>query len=322
MKQVLFTNHYKGAPLSLIRSIVPAGLQPIFLDKPGREEIIRKAKDADYILAGGREKIDAEVLEAAPKLKMIHRSGVGLDSLDLQAIAAKNIHLFVNSGINAQSVAEHSMLLILGVLRNIAEINNRTKDGDWVKHEIGIHCHNLRGKKVGFIGFGKIAIQLAAMLAGFGVNLYYNKPNRLDETAETKFGVKWLSLDELFATSDILTLQCALNHETAEIINRKSLRHIKKGAVIINTARGGLIDEVALVEALNEGHISGVGLDVFAKEPIAVDHPFLTMKNVLITPHIGSITEETFTEMIGSALTNILYYEQGDHSKITANKLL
>ncbi len=322
MKKVLLTNFYEGEPLALVKSLVPNNLELLTLDKPGRSNILNAISEADYVLAGGREKIDEEVLLAASNLKMIHRSGVGLDALDLAALREHNISLYVSQGINAQSVAEHTLLLVLGTLRRIGEVQERTRAGEWVKHQFGIHCRNLRGKTVGLIGFGKIAKEFARLLTGFDVEVVYFKPEPMSDDEEATYNTMWLPFDELLARVDILSLHCGLTDGTFELINKNSLIKMKPGSIIINTARGGLINELDLIDALNSGQISAAGLDVFAQEPLPKDHPFLRLPNVLLTPHIGSITRETFSEMIGSALQNISFYDAGQLDKITSQKLI
>lgn len=322
MLKILLTNFYSPRPLAFIKKLLPEGFEFITLDKPGREEIIKKIPEADFLLVGGREKIDREVLDAAPKLQMIQRSGVGLDSLDIEAISERNIPLYVNEGVNAQSVAEHTLLLILGTLRKIAVLDSKTRAGEWVKHDVGILCHELFGKQVGLVGLGNIGKSVARMLQGFRVKIVYFKSNRLASTEEKAINVSYLSFDELLCSSDIVSLHCSLNDVTRNMLGSSELNRMKQGAVIINTARGALIDESALFGALQSGHIAGAGLDVFTKEPINSEHPFMKMDNVLITPHIGSITSESFSRMICAALYSIEQFSSGNLSFISKNRII
>lgn len=316
MPKILLSNYYALEPLAFVNSLLPAGFELIALDRPGQDEVIRKATEADYLLAGGRVRIDANVLNAAPKLKMIQRSGVGLDSLDLEVIRQRGLPLYVNEGVNARSVAEHAVMLMLGTMRKLAEVNSRTHDGHWVKHEVGIHCHSLHGQQVGLIGLGNIGSHVAQMLKGFGVNTVYYNRHRLPPQNERQLEVHYCPLHELLRTSKVISLHCALNLETQKIIGRNELAIMKKDAVIINTARGELIDESALIEALQTGKIAGAGLDVFVNEPLVSNHPFLNMSKVLLTPHISSITADTFAEMIKKAFYNIELFDAGRIEKI------
>jgi phosphoglycerate dehydrogenase-like enzyme len=312
----LLSNYYALEPLAFVQSFLPAGFELIALDRPGQDEVICKAAEADYLLAGGRVRIDANVLNAAPKLKMIQRSGVGLDSLDLEVIRQRGLPLYVNEGVNARSVAEHAVMLMLGTLRKLPEVNSMTHDGHWVKHEVGIHCHSLYGQQVGLIGLGNIGSHVAQILRGFGARTVYYKPHRLPPERERNLEVDYCPLDQLLRTSKVISLHCALNNKTQEIIGQDELAIMKKGAVIINTARGELIDESALIHALQTGKIAGAGLDVFVKEPLVSDHPFLNMNKVLLTPHISSITADTFAEMMKKAFFNIALFEAGRQEEI------
>lgn len=321
MPKILLTNYYGPEPLAFVKKLVPEGFELLALGQPGQEAVIRKAPQADYLLAGGRTRVDAKVLDAAPRLKMIQRSGVGLDSLDLQAIRQRGIPLYVNEGVNARSVAEHTLMLILGTLRRIGEVNAMTHDGQWVKHEVGIRCHDLFGQQVGLVGLGNIGSQVAQILKGFGVRTVYYKPHRLPPDQEHQLGVRYLAIQELLQTSKVISLHCALNQETRKLIGSAELAMMKPGTVLINTARGGLIDETALLDALTSGHLAGAGLDVFAQEPLPSDHPFKGINNILMTPHIGSITSETFGDMIQKAFHNVALFEAGQFEQIEKNKM-
>jgi len=311
MPKILLTNYYAPKPLAFLTALVPEGFELIALDQPGQAEVIRKAAEADYLLAGGRVRIDAQVLNAAPKLKMIQRSGVGLDSLDLEAIRQRGLPLYVNEGVNARSVAEHTVMLMLGTLRKLGEVNEMTHGGQWVKHDLGIKCHSLYGQQVGLIGLGNIGSHVAKMLKGFGTHTVYYKRNRLSAEQEQQMGVHYRPLNELLKTSKLISLHCVLNEETKGIIGPDELAAMQQGTVLINTSRGGLIDENALVHALQTGQIAGAGLDVFAQEPLSASHPFLGMHTLLMTPHISSVTAETFEIMMTKSFQNITHFNSG-----------
>jgi phosphoglycerate dehydrogenase-like enzyme len=320
MPKILLSNYYALEPLALMKSLLPAGFELITLDCPGQAEVIRKAAEADYLLAGGRVRIDANVLNAAPKLKMIQRSGVGLDSLDLEAVRERGLPLYINEGVNARSVAEHTVMLILSTLRKLGQVNAMTHDGQWVKHEEGIHCHSLYGQRVGLVGLGNIGTCVAEMLRGFGVQTVYYKRHRLLAEQERKLGVSFCPLKELLKTSGVISLHCPLNEETKGIIGPEEIATMQQGTILINTSRGDLIDESALVQALQTGQIAGAGLDVFSQEPLPANHPFMDMDKILLTPHISSITAETFAEMIKKAFRNIMLFNAGSQEKIEARR--
>jgi phosphoglycerate dehydrogenase-like enzyme len=322
MPKILLTNYYKPEPLSFVNKLVPDGFEIIALERPGQEELISKASQADYLLAGGRTRVDQKVLEAAPKLKMIQRSGVGLDSLDLVAIEKKGIPVYVNEGVNERSVAEHTILLILACMRKLVEVNSMTHKGHWVKHDLGISCHDLYGKQIGLIGLGSIGSRVAKMLAGFGVNLVYFKRTPLSNEQEKQIGASYRPLIELLSTSDVISVHSSLNTDSSNLLGSDEFKLLKKGSVIINTSRGGVVDEESLFLALKSGQVASAGLDVFAMEPLTLNHPLLGLDNVVLTPHIASITAETFADMIGSAMSSIALFDKGNQSQIKAKRII
>jgi phosphoglycerate dehydrogenase-like enzyme len=292
------------------------------LDELTAENLLAFAPEADYILASGRLKIDGEILAAAKNLKMIQRTGVGLDSLDMDAISEKKIPLYVNPGINAQSVAEHTLLLILSCLRRLTVINADTKAGKWNKQEQGTRTNELKGKTVGIIGMGNIAQRLADMLAPFGVNILYTNLYKMPDDFESAHRARFVRIDELFGESDIITINCALTSETKGLINSDTIALMKDGAIIVNTARGPIIDAKALSDSLRSGKIAFAGLDVHEKEPLPDDYPLKDIENVILTPHIGGITFESFHGMMRDAMRNIKLFDNGELEAIEPYKYL
>lgn len=316
MPSILLTNYYSPPLLAIIEQALPVGFTLIPLNEPTREDILRKAPEADYFLVGGRLKIDQEVIDAAPRLKMIQRTGVGLDSLDFEALKKTKIPLYVNPGVNARSVAEHTLMLMLAVSRRLNVVDATTKSGEWVKHELGIQNHELFGKTVGLIGLGSIGTYVAQMLRPFGVNVVYSKRIRLPAEEEGALNVSYSILPELLADSDIVSLHCPLTEETERMIDWDEFALMKKGAIIINTSRGKLLHEDALIHYLKKGHLGGAGLDVFEQEPVEPNNELLRLSNVVLTPHISGITHESFSEMMNQAFQNIKSFELGDFKKI------
>ena len=322
MRSILLTNKYTGVPLSIVESEVPDGFRLLFLPEQTGDSLIEMIPEADYVLAGGRLKITAEVLEKASKLKMIQRSGVGLDALDLDAIKSRGIPLYVNQGVNAESVAEHALLLILACLRRLSTIDKNTKNGIWKKQEQGVQTAELKGKTVGIIGMGNIAKTLTGLLKPFHTNILYYDVYQADAEYEADNNMKFVSIKELLERSDIVTIHCALTDETADLINRDSLLTMKKGAILINTARGGIVDPYAVAEALKNGRLSYAGLDVHTSEPIPEDYPLKGIDNVILTPHIGGVTSDSFRAMMHDAFRNIECYEQGRTEEIKTYRYL
>lgn len=321
MPVILLTNHYNEGPLAIARGAVPEGFNLMTLNKPCKEELVEKAKKADYFLVSGRLPIDEEVLDAASKLKMIQRTGVGTDMLNREALKKKNIPVYINVGINARSVAEHAMMLILTTLRRLAVINADVKGGTWLKQDTGVKSRELYGKTVGIIGMGNIGRMVVKMLKGFGVDILYYDMYRQSEENERKLGIVYTSMDEIFQKADIISLHCPLVPETNNIINTETISKMKKGVIIINTARGGLIDEAALVRALKSGHVGAAGLDVFSKEPPSKRNPLFGFNNVTVSPHVGGLSYEAFKGMMTGAMNNMRLFEEGRAEELENKRL-
>ena len=321
MSIILLTNKYSDKVFSVVKRNLPNGFELISLDNISKEEMLKNAGIADYFLASGRIVIDKEIIEAAKKLKMVQRTGVGTDRIDLETLKEKNIPLYVNSGVNSISVAEHTIMLILSVLRRLNSVDFGVKNGKWNKNDVGIECCNLNEKTIGIIGIGNIGKTVVKMLQPFGVNILYYDVFRLPEKEEIELNIKYFDLSNLLPKVDILSLHCPITPQTKGLIGEKEIAAMKKGAIIINTARGQLIDETALVKALESGHIKGAGLDVFSIEPPSKDNPLFNFDNVILTPHVGGLTLETFEKMMCDAFENIKLFEDGKLDLIKDKKL-
>lgn len=321
LPNILVTNNYGENQLKIIRSELPPGFELITLNKFCKKELMEKVQGVDYLLVGGRIPIDRGVLNCASSLKMVQRTGVGIDNVDLEAIREKKIPLYINYGINSQSVAEHTILLILSVLRRLPEADSSIKKGIWLKHELGVGNIELYGKEVGLIGLGNIGIKVSQILRAIGAKIYYYKPTRLSVNEEKELNVFYKPKNSLLKEVDILSLHCPLNEKTKGLISKQELHMMKPGAVIINTSRGGLIDEKDLLNCLQSGHIAGAGLDVYSQEPLSENHPLLKMNNVVLTPHLGGITKESFTKLMRKALQNIYLYEKGQLDELETSRV-
>ena len=322
MKKILFSNKYSGAPLLIVQSELPEGFELRFLSEQTQEALLNEASDVEYILAGGRLKITKAVLDKAEKLKMIQRSGVGLDALDLDAIKERGIPLYVNQGVNAESVAEHALLLMLACLRRLPSINSNTKNGIWKKQEQGVQTAELKGKTVGIVGMGNIAKTLVGLLKPYHINILYYDVAKMPEDFENQNNMTIAGIDELLKNSDIVTIHCALTPETRNLINTEALKLMKPGAILINTARGEIVDPVALADALRSRHLSYAALDVHVKEPIPDDYSLKDIDNVILTPHIAGVTADSFRAMMHDAFRNIKCFEQGRFDEIAPYRYL
>jgi D-3-phosphoglycerate dehydrogenase len=257
-------------------------------DGANRAELLPALASANAVLVRSATKMDAEAIAAAPNLKIIARAGVGLDNVDIPAATAAKV-LVVNAPTsNIVSAAELAVSLLLAVARNVVPANLALKNGQWKRSQFG--GVELQGKTVGIIGMGKIGMLVAQRLAGFDMKFVAFDPY---VTTAPNGGpvINMVSLDELLAASDFVTIHIPKTTETQGLIDSAALAKMKPTAFVINAARGGVLDESALFDALTAGTIAGAGLDVYATEP-CTDSPLFGLDNVVATPHLGASTEE------------------------------
>lgn len=322
MKKILHTASYSGTPWDILRSVVPEGFCVETLDSLSRECLLHKAVDADYLLVSGRLTIDEEVLTAAPHLNMIQRTGVGTEMLNLDAIKQRGIPVYVNAGVNAQSVAEHTLTLILACLKQLPRINKQTHSGVWSKQATGLQTRELRGKKVGLVGMGNIGRIVSRMLNAFGAIVLYTDVERQPESVEKDLELTFCSsFEEMLPLVDVLSFHCPLTPENVEVLNARTLSLMKPGAVVVNTARGKLINPDDLYDALVSGRILSAGLDTHFEEPIKDGYKLLGLENVILTPHIGGLSYEAFHSMMKGAMDNIVAFESGQLDQIEGKRL-
>ena len=323
MPKILHTYRYTGTPWEILESVVPDGFTVKTLDEPTYEQLLNEVVDADYLLVSGRLEINKEVLDNAPKLKMIQRTGVGTEMLDLEEIKKRGIPVYINAGVNARSVAEHTLTFILSCLKRVPAIDRQVRNGIWKKQETGTSCHELYGKTVGLVGMGNIGRQVAAYLNCFGAKVIYTDLYRMSEEQESALGATYISsFEEMLPLVDILSFHCPLTNDNKEILNAESIRKMKDGAIIVNTARGKLIDESALYDALKSGKLASAGLDVHYEEPMKKDDPLCSLDNVVLSPHIAGLSLETFYSMMKGAIENIVAFDEGNYGIIEKSKLL
>lgn len=307
MKKIALTGPYNENTRKALHAQVPDGFE--MFDVKGPEEY-GKLKDADYIIIR-TVKLNGNDLTEAAHLKAIQKWGAGYDNLDIPSISARNIPVLVCNGVNAQPVAEMAVLHMLAVLRNLIPLNEKLKQNQWCKDQYASKSYLLSGKLVGLVGLGNIGKKVAHIVQGFGAKVQYYDVFRLPEEQEQELGLTFVSLEELLKTSDVVSIHVPLMDSTRGMIGKEQLALMKKTAILINTARGGVVDEAALVEALQAHEIMGAGLDAFSKEPPGVDCPFYQMENVVVTPHSGGNTADNDLNMIQRCLNNIVAVDQG-----------
>jgi lactate dehydrogenase-like 2-hydroxyacid dehydrogenase len=258
------------------------------------------------------ERIDGDLLDAAgPQLKVVSQMAVGVDNIDLQACTGRRIPVGNTPGILVQATADLTLALLLGTARQLVRAAEAVKAGLWRTWvPMAFTGPDVYGSTVGIIGLGQIGLAVARRLVGFNVRLLYH--SRQPTPAASEVGATYVDLDTLLAESDFITLHCPLSPETRHLINAERLRQIKPTATLINCARGDVVDQEALVEALRKGDIAYAGLDVTSPEPLPADHPLLTLPNVTVLPHIGSASITTREKMAFMAAQNLLAGLRGE----------
>jgi len=246
-------------------------------------------KDYDALVVRSATKVTNEIIQAAKKLKVIGRAGVGLDNVDLEAATQKGIIVMNTPAGNTISTAEHTFSMILSLSRNIPQANASTKKGEWKRSKfMGVEVY---GKTLGIVGFGRIGSEVAKRALSFGMKILAYDPFLSAEVAES-IGVEIAELKKVLQEADYITVHTPLTDETRHMISDKEFALMKKGVRIINCARGGIIDEAALVKAIKELKVAGAAMDVFENEPLSAENELLKLDNVIITPHLGASTEE------------------------------
>ena len=236
--------------------------------------------------------ITRERIEKAPNLRLLLTAGVGSDHFDLAAAAERNITVAEITGSNVVSVAEHVVMQILALVRNYIPSYKQVVDGRWDIGEIAAKAHDLEDKVVGIVGMGRIGQRVAARLKPFDVDLYYYDFRRLSTMEEQVLGARYVRLDSLIPQCDVISINIPLTPQTDGLFNRQRLYSMKKGAHLVNTARGRIVDTDALVEVLDQGHLAGYAGDVWYPQPAPADHPWRNMPNHAMTPHVSGTTLE------------------------------
>ena len=259
-----------------------------WVDGPNREKLLAAVADADALLVRSATTVDAEVLAAGQKLKIVARAGVGLDNVDVDAATARGV-LVVNAPTsNIHSAAEHAVALLLAAARQIPPADSSLRERTWKRSSF--QGTEIFGKTVGVVGLGRIGQLVAQRLAAFGTHVVAFDPY-VSAARAAQLGIELLDLDELLSRSDFISVHLPKTHETAGLIGKEALAKTKPGVIIVNAARGGLIDEHALAEAVASGHVRAAALDVFATEP-CTDSVLFDLPQVVVTPHLGASTEE------------------------------
>ena len=270
-------------------------------------ELIRRIGDAEIVInIRAHARFNAAVLAECDRLRLISVWGTGTDHIDLAACRAKGVTVTNTPGVNAHAVAEHTMALILAVTRRIPEMDTGVRAGQWPRGMLV----QLEGKTLGIVGLGAVGRRVAALAAPFGVRLVASTYGA-DAGRAATLGAEHVPIETLLRESDVVTLHLRLSDATKNLLSRERLAMMKSSAFLINTARGGLVDRTALVEALRDGRIAGAGLDVFHDEPVHGDDPLLSLPNVVLSPHNAGTTPEVIEVGLGRAVENVASYLRG-----------
>jgi D-3-phosphoglycerate dehydrogenase len=256
----------------------------------------------DGIIARGGQ-VAAGVIEASPRLKVIAKHGSGVDNIDIEAASRRGVPVLRAVAANSQAVAEHAFALMAALTKDLFPLDAQIRNGRWSK--AGHRGRDLAGLTLGIVGFGEIGRRLAGMAGAFGMPVLAHDPQFPSDAIDVNV-TRIDDLDALLTSSDIVSLHCPLTAQTRHMIGAARLAAMKPGAIIINTARGGIIDERALVEALRDGRIAGAGLDSFEQEPPASDNPLWALPNVILTPHVAGVTQGAVREMGVQATRHVL----------------
>jgi D-3-phosphoglycerate dehydrogenase len=306
---VSFLDRFHPEIYSAIERALPGNWTYTFAATKEPADQLAAVPEADLLFVMAAT-VPAQIISAAPKLRMIQKLGAGVDKIDLKMCEQRGIAVARLAGGNAIPVAEHALSLMLATLRRLPAVDRRTRAGEWLKEETRGINRQITGKRVGLVGFGAIGKALAKVLSGFDIELVYFDPAVPAADAERQFRIASVPLDELLETCDIVSLHLPLLPETAGLIGKERIARMKPGAVLINCARGGLVDEEALADALADGRLFGAGLDAFAKEP-PIGSRLLTMDQTVVTPHMGGATVDNFRFVIERAVANAAQYLDG-----------
>ena len=318
MKILLTTTSFQDTPGSHHDLLASRGYEIVRERGPLPESrMLELAGDFDAILCGDDDITRAVLEKSLPRLKVLAKYGIGLDKIDLPSATELKIPVTFCPGVNHTTVAEHTFALLLALCRNLVEEANFVRAGQWKR----ITGHELHGKSIGIVGLGRIGKEVAKRSVAFGMTVF-GYGNHWDESFASENGVTRLAdPDELFRRCDVVTLHTMLTDRTRHLVNAARLALAKPGLLLVNCARGEIVDTAALLEALRSGHLGGYAADVMNEEPPPPDHPLLKAPRTIITPHIGSRTYENVVRQASMAVQNLINVLEGKPALAQANQI-
>ena len=299
--------------LALVRDACDADIWTDELPPP-RDELLRRVAGCDGVLTLLTDRVDDELLDAAgPRLRVVSNYAVGFDNIDVAACARRGIPVGNTPGVLTETTADLAWTLLMAAARRVPEGDRYVRDGRWKTWgPLLLLGPDVHGTTIGIVGFGRIGQAVARRAAGFGMTILYHDVTRLPDEVTAPLGATFVTLDELLARSDFISLHVNLTAETRHLINARTLAAMKPTAVLVNTSRGPVIDQIALADALREGVIWAAALDVTDPEPIPMDDPLVGLPNCLIVPHIASASGATRGKMAAMAAANLLAGVRGE----------
>jgi len=310
-RKVVILDPLNAASMERFRALLPASYDLSCASARGDEHLKTIIADADYAVSG-QIAVSGDVLRAARQLKLLHKWGVGVDNFDLETARALGIRVARTTGGNAVPVAEYTIALMLAAIRNLGFGHAELKKGHWRGFPLPQDSFMVSGKTVGIIGFGAIGQQVARLLAGFRCRILYSKRTPLDADSERALNAEFASLDRLLTESDIVTLNCPLTPQTAGLIDRAALSKMKRSAILVNVARGGIVNEDDLYWALKERVIHAAATDVYDIEPLPPESPLLTLDNLVVSPHLAALAADNFDPVVKRMIANFERVERGE----------
>lgn len=307
-----------------LHALIPSDIDHVFVEAgPGRrysDEDLARIADADALVISA-EPVNEQVLDACKNVKIVQRLGVGYDSLDLEAAAARGVPCCNVPGANKEAVAEHGMTLIMALSKRLPEAHRLTRECQWAEARmLTQHTFELKGKTLGIIGLGNTGSGLARRARPFEMRVVYNDVREIDAEIIEAVGAQFMEKDDLYRTADIISINTDLNPTTRGMIDVRALSLMRPDALLVCCARGGIIDEAALRDALNAGRLAGAGIDVFETEPITRDNPLLAAKNIILTSHIAGVTADTTPRIFQWAHENVrAVVERGEKPRWVLN---
>lgn len=315
--KVVLAGKYPARTFETLRELLPES--QFELEAVDTPEAYETMTDAEIMILR-IFKAPAEVIERNKNLKMILRWGAGYDSVDIQAAGERGILVTNTPGANAGAVAELAVMLMLAVGRKLLCHYEFLRQGEWSKNTFLNSSYSLNNKIVGIIGAGNIGRQVAKRVQAFGAKTQYYDEFKLTPAMETEFSLPYVTFEELIKTSDIITLHIPLTDQTKHIIGAKELERMKPGAIVINTARGGLVDDCALAAAVRDGRLRGAGLDGVEREPLSPDDELLQDPNIIVTPHVGGGTADIGDVILPMLAQDIRDFAAGNDVKHVVNR--